>query len=143
MAQPTYDTYLENEILHADPMRLVCILYRAALDATAAARVNLRDGKIRERARCVSKASGIVTELLHSLDPAVSPDIHGTLAPLYVYIEERLAEGNAQQTDAPFVEVERLLATLLEGWTQAAATLPAAAPAAEPDAAYAPLSLSY
>ncbi len=143
MTQPIYDTYLENEVLHADPLQLVCILYRAALDATASARVHLRNGEIRERARCVSKASGIVSELLHSLDPGASPEIHGSLAALYVYIQERLTEANVQQVDPPLAEVERLLGTLLEAWSEAASSAQRIAPDPESDLEHAPLSCSY
>lgn len=142
MTPSTYDTYLENEILHADPLQLVCILYRAALDATGAARRHLRDSEIRERARCVSKAASILHELLHCLDAGAPQGIRDNLASLYVYMLERLTEGNAQQTDAPLAEVESLLRTLLEAWTEAAAQAPNIVAEPKPDPEYAPVSCS-
>ena len=68
MPQSIYDRYLENEILSADPTKLVVILYRAAIEAVAGARINLRNGEIRERSRRIVKAADIVQELLGSLN---------------------------------------------------------------------------
>ena len=151
MTQSTYDTYLENEVLHADPLQLVCILYRAALDATASARLHLRNGEILVRSRCVSKATGIIHELLQSLDAGAPEEIRGNLAALYVYMLERMTQANAEQTDAPLAEVERLLGTLLEAWSKAASGVarnlsnsgPDSGPDSLPDSEYARLSCSY
>ncbi|MEI9812216.1 MAG: flagellar protein FliS [Acidobacteriota bacterium] len=40
------DRYLESEVLNADPVKLVSLLYRGALDAIAAARAALHAGKV-------------------------------------------------------------------------------------------------
>ena len=60
--------YVENEILQADPIRLVQMLYRGALLATGKARVHLREGDIPARSRQITKASEIINELTLSLD---------------------------------------------------------------------------
>jgi flagellar protein FliS len=117
MAYNIHEKYLHNEILAADPLQLVLALYRGAIDAVAAARIHLRNGKIRERSRQITRALLIVHELLRSLDPTLGHEIARSLRDLYVYITQRLIEANARQIDPPLAEVERLLTTLLEGWS--------------------------
>lgn len=121
MAYPTHgysnhDRYLESQILTADPVRLIRLLHRAAIEAIAAARRHLAAGEIRERSRRITKAWQIVQELTRSLDPEAG-DVGRSLARLYPYMQRRLLEANSRQLDAPLAEVEQLLTTLLEGWS--------------------------
>ena len=109
--------YLENEILQADPVKLVRILYRGAIDAVQAARMHLRNGAIRERSGQITKALEIIHELLRSLDHARGDNISRRLADLYVYMTGRLIEANVKQLDEPLAEVTLLLTTLLEAWS--------------------------
>ena len=128
MPNTHYDKYLESEVLSADPLKLVNLLYRAAIDSVRAARRHLAAGEIRERSRKVFKAWKIVQELRRSLDEQRGGEISRSLRELYVYMQGRLLEANARQKDAPLEEVERLLSTLSEGWL---ATSAAIAPAVE------------
>jgi flagellar protein FliS len=137
MAYSNYAKYLETEVFSADPVKLVCMLYRGAIDATAGARRHLQAGEIRERSRQIMRASQILRELSRSLDPRYE-DISGPLRDLYAYMQTRLMEANAKQIDAPLAEVERLLTTLHEGWTTSAPMT--AAPANQ---AYQPVSCTY
>ncbi len=109
--------YFETEILTADPVRLVQLLYRGAMDAVAASRRHLSAGAIRERSQQINKAIGIVHELLETLDRVRGGEIARNLAGLYAYMSTRLIEANARQIDAPLAEVETLLATLADAWT--------------------------
>lgn len=136
MANNIHDTYLENEVLGADPVKLIRSLYRGAIEAIGAARKHLRAGAIRERSSQIGKAWEIVHELLRSLDHVRGGEISRSLAELYAYMAGRLVEANAKQIEEPLEEVERLLTTLLEAWS----ALPAPAPAAE---AYEPVSCTY
>src|SRR5690349_5455730 len=111
-----YDSYQEIEILTADPMKLIALLYRGALDSVRAAREHLRAGEIAERGRAVSKAAAILVELASSLDHDRGGDLSRRLAALYDYMQSRLNEGNFAQADAPFADVENVLSELLEGW---------------------------
>ena len=63
-----YDSYLETEVMSAGPVRLVQLLYRAAIGAVGAARQHLAAGAIAERSQQISKVLSIVHELLDSLD---------------------------------------------------------------------------
>ena len=121
MVNTTLDRYLETEVLTADPIKLVRILYKGALTAIATARRALAriddPGSIGERSRQIMKAWQIVNELRSSLNYDHGGNVARQLADLYVYIEQRLMEGNIQQSDAPLADAEVVLTTLLEAWT--------------------------
>ena len=134
MRQTPYRNYLESGILEADPLKLVCLVYRGAIQRLAEAREHLRRGDILARGKAVAKAIAIVNHLASSLDHEQGGDISRNLLQLYDYIARRIHEGNFSQTDAPFAEAEQLLGTLLEAWE-------ACQPAAEEsDENYAPVS---
>ena len=127
---------METEVLSADPVKLVCMLYRGAIEATAAARRHLKAGEIRERSRQIMRALAILRELSRSLDPHYE-QISRPLRDLYAYMQTRLLAANSGQIDQPLAEVEQLLTTLLEGWKDAT---PSAPPVAE---VYQPVSCTY
>ncbi|HUA84789.1 MAG TPA: flagellar export chaperone FliS [Bryobacteraceae bacterium] len=140
MAYTHYDKYLESEVLTADPLKLVTMLYRAAIEAVGAARAHLAAGQIRERSRKIVKAWEIVNELRGSLDEERGGEIGRSLRQLYAYMQGRLLEANARQQDAPLAEVEQLLGTLRQGWLAAAQQACAAIEEAEP---YEPVRCTY
>jgi|SRR5580700_6189019 flagellar protein FliS len=113
---PPQNAYLESQVLTAEPMELVCLLYRAAGDAVRSAQAHLADGRIAERSRQISKAHAILAQLSVTLDHARGGALSRGLAQLYDYMERRLLEANRHQKAEPLVEVERLLGTLQEGW---------------------------
>jgi flagellar protein FliS len=118
ITMPPQDAYLESQVLSADPIELVRLLYRGALDATRTARVHLAANRIAERARQITKAHAILSHLSGSLDRTRGGTLSSQLAELYDYMQRRLLEANRSQEAAPLSEVERLLTTLLEGWEQ-------------------------
>jgi flagellar protein FliS len=110
--------YVENEVLSADPLGLVRLLYAGALDAVGQAREHLAAGRIRERSHSINRAMQIVAELQGSLDPERGGAIAQSLAELYAFVQGRLIQANARQ-DAPALDdAARILSTLYEGWKQ-------------------------
>src|SRR5579872_5728220 len=105
----SHNRYLESEILSADPLKLVRILYRAAIEAASAARRHLAAGQIADRSRQITKAWEILVELSRSLDRGAGGEISGALGELYPYMQRRLLDANFEQSDAPLAEVEQLL----------------------------------
>src|SRR5690349_5828837 len=65
-----YDEYLESQVLTADPLELVRLLYTGALDAVRCACNDLSAGRIAERSRHIGKAEAILNQLALSLDHA-------------------------------------------------------------------------
>jgi flagellar secretion chaperone FliS len=131
MYETPYADSLEARILSATRIELVEILYDAALDAVAAARQYLAQGKIMDRSRKVSQAVGILIELHGSLDRKSVGDLGNRLADLYSYMQRRLLDANFRQSDDGLEETERLLKTLREAWAQVASSTgaPAGVPA--------------
>jgi flagellar secretion chaperone FliS len=111
------DAYLETEVLSASPIQLVEILYRAAIESTGKAIAALEERDIAERARQISRAQVIVSELAASLDHSSGVRLSQDLVELYDYMQRRLAQANIEQQAAPLYDVQRLLITLLEAWT--------------------------
>ena len=116
MRQNGYQNYLEAQVMSADPIQLVQILYRAALDSVRTARECLRRGEIAGRSRSITKALGILSELITSLDHERGGEISANLIRLYDYIQRLLMDANFRQIDEPMAEAESLLSTLLEAW---------------------------
>ncbi len=132
MWQNVHEAYVESRVLSADGIDLVCQLYQGCMTAVRDAREHLASGEIALRARSITKAWGILGELVHSLDRERGGDLAIRLGSLYDYMQRRLLEANLQQTDGPLAEVLGLLATLSEGWdgihTQKEEPVPASQP---------------
>jgi flagellar protein FliS len=125
------EAYLAN-VVSADPMELVCLLYEHGLGAVQEARRHLKSGDIAARGKAICKAVAIIGELTSSLDLNAGGTISANLEQLYEYMSLRLTEANIRKQDELLAEVEGLLNTLNEAWREAKAKQPAAA---EPPAA--------
>lgn len=110
--------YAENDILYQDPVEITCLLYAKAIEKLNLAKQHLASENIDERSGAIAHAMEIVLELQGTLDGDKGGEIAVELARLYDYIQERLVEGNAQQSAAPLDEAIRLLSTLYDGWKQ-------------------------
>ena len=119
-----YQNTFDEQVPEANPLKLVELLYRGALDSIGDARRNLRLGDIRARSRAISKAMAIVTELALSLNHKDGGEVSRNLAELYGYVETLLIRANVEQCDPPLAEAEGLLATLMEGWIHCALNQP-------------------
>ncbi len=144
-----YQNHLETELLCADPITLVKIVYEAILDAVQSARRYLHAGQIAERSAAISKAVALLQELATSLDHEKGGEISRNLVELYDYMQRQLLRSNVEQSDIPLAEVNQLLNTLLEAWhavADSANSVPAGSappPAACEESAAAYHSVSY
>lgn len=120
MANYSFSNYLETEVMSADPLKLVVLLYRGAIEAVRHAQILLSSGDIAGRSARIGKAVDIIHELFRSLDHARGGAVSRQLMDLYDYMIRRLIEANTTQTAAPLVEVESLLSTLAEAWRECA-----------------------
>ena len=127
-----YAQFDEHEILDRDPVELVCLLYGKALEQLALARTLTASDRLRERNEAIARASAILLELQGSLDVENVGEIAANLERLYEYVQQKLAEGLAQRSDAPLDEAAGLLETLAEGWSDASGRLKAPLEPASP-----------
>jgi len=126
MATNAHDAYLESRVLSADPVELVRMLYRVAIERTREARQHLEDGDTVARSKAISAASLTLAELTAALDLEKGGQLSRRLAQLYDYMQCRLMEANFEQRAEPLNEVVGLLSTLLEGWSNVSLETPAA-----------------
>ena len=132
--------YVETDILQADPLRLVQMLYRGALAAIGKARVHILEGDIAGRSRQITKAGEIINELTLSIDRTQGGELAANLVELYDYMQRLLQDANFRQAAGPLTELEGLMSTLLEAWEQCDPGAAVPAPAPPPPAAYVPYS---
>lgn len=114
-----YQLSQDEQVLQADPVELVIMMYRAAADAIRQSRQHLASGDITERGRQISRASALLTELAMSLNHEIGGALSRNLCELYDYLQRLLATAHAEQSDEKLAQAERLVETLLEGWNAA------------------------
>jgi flagellar secretion chaperone FliS len=131
-----YRNQMDQDILCAEPLELVVMLYKGLLGNIRDARQQLKAGDIAGRALSVSLAMAIVGELASTLDLDRGGELAAGLHQLYAYLATRLLDGNYRQVDGPLAEAEEVTATLLEAWTTMRAGIAAAVPVAVPIPAY-------
>jgi flagellar protein FliS len=112
----TLSAYLEQEIMSADPLELVCMLYQAAIMEVRDARRHLAAANVPARCAAISKVCDVISELLSSLNMEAGGEFSARLSGLYTYMLNRLVQANLQKSDQPLEEVLQLLLTLAEGW---------------------------
>jgi flagellar protein FliS len=153
MTQSPEQLYLESRVYTSTPEELIQMIYETALESVHRGIEAVESGDIETRARAITKASSCVMELAGSLNVEAGGELGVRLAVLYEYLLHELLEANVHQNAAPLRDCERVLRSLLEGWTAALsqlernASIPAeddkasplaAANAFEPDPAPAP-----
>ena len=114
-----FDQYLESRVLSASPVELVRLIYKGALDATAAARQHFATGNIAARTRCLNQAAALVTELVTSLECPPSSEgksLERNLRRLYDYVLYQITQAVVEQSPAPLDHADAILRELLEGW---------------------------
>jgi flagellar protein FliS len=112
--------YLEEEILSANGLQLVHILYQATIQELREAKRNIASREVAAKCRNFSKACVLIGELLRSLDLEAGGEIAARLKALYEYMLNRLLLANVHNKVEPLTEVIELLSTLDEGWKELA-----------------------
>jgi flagellar protein FliS len=116
-------TYRSNAVLTASPGQLVLMLFDGALKAMALAReaFNQPEGDAR-RIEIINhqlqKAQNILNELQAGLNMEAGGDCAKTLYRLYDYHTRRLFEANLRKEVAPVIEVEGLVGSLRDAWSE-------------------------
>lgn len=112
---------LETSVAAADPHRLILMLFDGALLAIATAGNALREGRVAERGRAISRAINIVASGLRaSLNFSAGDELPNRLAALYDYMITRLAHANLHNDPAALQEVSRLLTEIKSAWEEIA-----------------------
>jgi len=107
---------LEIQVLQADPVELIQMLYRGALESIRGARESLAQGDPVSRSRHISRTSEIIAELMLSVNREQGGELAVNLIELYDYMIHLITRAHVEQKDKPLAEASQLLQTLLEGW---------------------------
>jgi flagellar secretion chaperone FliS len=125
-ATSSHANYRESAILTAPPEQLVIMLYDGCHRFLLQAIAGMRDGSVAAAGERLGRATAIIDELQCTLDPSAG-EVAERLAGIYVFCRRHLAEGLLERDAEKLEEVDRLLRQLREAWSQAAATMSAAA----------------
>ena len=115
------EAYRRTEAQSRSPVELVLMLYDGALRFVGEARAAVSRNDISARGEAVSRVLAIVGELQNTLDVDTGGDIARELDRLYSYINTRLLDVSLKRDATALDEVQKLLTTLREGWSQVTA----------------------
>ncbi|MEX5214368.1 MAG: flagellar export chaperone FliS [Nitrospiraceae bacterium] len=112
--------YQQTNVMTSSGVQVVVVLYDGAIQAMLLAQESIRGNRPADRARFLSRAVNIVTELSDVLDMQQGEDIAVSLRRLYDYILAELLHVNlhhqAHRLDGPV----RCLSILREAWQKLA-----------------------
>ena len=120
-------TYRANAVLTASPGQLVLMLYDGALIAMETAceafkRPEEDPRRIEVINHQLQKAQNILTELQNGLNFEAGGEFAQTLHRLYDYHTRRLFEANLRKDMAVVIEVEELVRSLRDAWSEMLST---------------------
>jgi flagellar protein FliS len=111
-----YEGQFEQQVLSADPVELIAIVFDHLIASIAEARRHLLSGDRAARARCISKAFGLIGELSNSLDDQQGGEIALNLRRLYGFVGNRLVQAQSYQIEQPLIEAIQTLEPLRQAW---------------------------
>lgn len=118
MISNPYSGQLEQQVLCADPIELVGIMFDHLVASVMEARQNLLSGDRMARGRALAKALGLVGELSRSLDVQKGGDLARTLRQVYAFVAGRLVQAQAEQLEQPLLEAADVLRPLRDAWKE-------------------------
>lgn len=114
--QNPYKKYQKTSIVTASREKILLMLYEGAIRFIKQATVAMEKGKVAEKGTAISKATAILSELMATLDFKIGGQIAIDLENLYVFMIDKLIEGNINNDTACLQHVEKLLLTLYGAW---------------------------
>jgi flagellar secretion chaperone FliS len=111
-----YKAYQKTQITTASREKVLLMLYEGAIRFVKHAEVAMLDKKIAEKGKQISKATAIISELMATLDFKVGGQLAVDLENLYVFMIDKLIEGNINNDVECLRTVEQLLRTLYTAW---------------------------
>ena len=116
MASKPLDEYQKTAVITASKEKILLMLYQGAIRFVRQAIKALDDNNIAKKGESISKATAILSELLSTLDFKVSDEIASELERLYLFMIDKLIDGNIKNCKKSFEDVEKILETLYKAW---------------------------
>jgi flagellar protein FliS len=111
-----YSQYQKTQVTTASREKVLLMLYEGAIRFTKHAVAAMKQKKIAEKGKYISKATAILSELMATLDFKAGGQLAVDLENLYVFMIDKLIEGNIKNDVECLTHVEQLLMTLYEAW---------------------------
>jgi flagellar secretion chaperone FliS len=106
------NAYQTTHVTTASPEKILLMLYEGAIKFTMIAKQRMVEKKIAEKGKYISKALAIIGELMNTLDHDKGGQLAADLENLYVFMMDKMIEGNIKNDVAAIECVENLLKTL-------------------------------
>ena len=111
-----YKNYQKTQVTTASREKILLMLYEGAIRFTKHAHAAMLEKKIAEKGKYISKATAILSELMATLDFKSGGDLAAELENLYVFMIDKLIEGNIHNDPECLKAVENILRTLHVAW---------------------------
>mgnify|MGYP006280860611 CR=1 FL=1 len=114
------NAYRQTRVKTASQGQLIVMLYQEAVKqlTTAIDLLDSRSSELDQVNNAILKAQDVVTELMVGLDFERGGDVARNLFSLYMFFNNQLMEANFQKSSEPLQKVRKMLADLLEAWSQ-------------------------
>lgn len=115
MSNP-YHQYQKTAVTTASREQILLLLYEGAIRFVKQAIVAMEEKRIAEKGRTISRATAIISELMATLNFKVGGELAADLENLYIFMIDKLIEGNIDNRVECLHQVEGLLTTLYGAW---------------------------
>jgi flagellar protein FliS len=117
------DIYRKTEVMTANRETILLMMYAGAIRFLKQAIEAEERSDVAERGRLVGRTQEIVNELRSTLNFEVGGEIATQLDQLYIFVTDRLIQGNIEKNVTPLKEALSVLSTLNSAWEEAIAAL--------------------
>ena len=118
MKQHSINQYKRTEVATADQGKLILMMYDGAIKFVEIAKNKLRENDMAGKGIYISKAQGIISELMASLNMEGGGEIALSLEKLYAFMNRQLRIANVNKDIKPLDSVAKILGILREGWVE-------------------------
>jgi flagellar protein FliS len=116
MKQHSINQYKRTEVATADQGKLILMMYDGAIKFVEIAKNKLRENDMAGKGIYISKAQGIISELMASLNMEGGGEIALSLEKLYAFMNRQLRIANVNKDIKPLDIVLKILKELRDAW---------------------------
>jgi len=111
-----YNRYKEHDVMMANPMELIVMLYNGCIKQLKLAKIAIDDKDVDKANGSLQKAQDIVMELMMSLD--MSYEVSKELMNLYEFMAHEIGQVNVTKNPASIGPLVEMLTSLRDAWVQ-------------------------
>lgn len=111
-----YSNYQKTQVTTASQEKILLMLYEGAIRFVKHADKAMAEKNLADKGKYISKATAILSELMATLDFKVGGQLAVDLENLYVFMIDKLIDGNINNDRESIAVVEKLLKTLYSAW---------------------------